>query len=517
MKPDSMQGPGVDDLVSAALLAVKKLIDGRSRRVQLCPRLIGHAIVVAVAIGGTVAAGSGAGVMDFDYASISVAANMPSAFSQRPSGAAEDVLVKPAEVVTQFVNRPRQGLVTHIVQQGETVGSIAEAYNVSVNTILWANDLPDEHAIQPGQKLVVLPVSGVLHEVTEGESVDDVAQKYQSDVDAIVDFNQITDPTNLVAGDKLVVPGGRLLPPVRMEASARTGERPAVDEAPVEEKKDQPLQVSTYRVQPGDNLGSIAERFGIDVETILNANDLSDPEMISPDDELTILPVDGIHYTVESGDSLYQVAEHFQADPDEIVWANVLADPENLQVGQQLVIPGGTMPPPVVVAEEPAEEPVSEPEPDVEPPAPSAPVAPPAPASPPPPAPAAPPAGGQGSNIVAAASKLLGTRYVWGGHSPSGFDCSGYTWYAYQQAGVYIPMHDLWGQLQAGPRIAQADLLPGDLVFFQNTYTAGLSHVGIYIGGGRFIHAASERQGVTVSGLGEGYWAARYFGASRPW
>ncbi len=76
---------------------------------------------------------------------------------------------------------------------------------------------------------------------------------------------------------------------------------------------------------------------------------------------------------------------------------------------------------------------------------------------------------------------------------------------------------DLWGQLQAGPRIKQANLQPGDIVFFENTYTPGLSHDGIYIGNGRFINAASEREGVRVSSLSESYWAARYYGASRPW
>jgi cell wall-associated NlpC family hydrolase len=78
-------------------------------------------------------------------------------------------------------------------------------------------------------------------------------------------------------------------------------------------------------------------------------------------------------------------------------------------------------------------------------------------------------------------------------------------------------MHDLWGQLQAGPRISRENLQPGDLVFFQNTYRAGISHSGIYIGGGRFINAEDYGKGVKVASMGDSYWAARYFGASRPW
>ena len=78
---------------------------------------------------------------------------------------------------------------------------------------------------------------------------------------------------------------------------------------------------------------------------------------------------------------------------------------------------------------------------------------------------------------------------VWGGTSPGGFDCSGFVWYVFRKAGDPIP-RDMWGQYQSGSRVSQANLQPGDVVFFAGTYEAGLSHDGIYIGGGRFIHAA---------------------------
>ncbi|HEY3115194.1 MAG TPA: C40 family peptidase [Chloroflexota bacterium] len=120
-----------------------------------------------------------------------------------------------------------------------------------------------------------------------------------------------------------------------------------------------------------------------------------------------------------------------------------------------------------------------------------------------------------GGRIVQAATQLQGSPYVWGGSSPSGFDCSGFTWYAAKQAGITLPQHDLAGQKASGGHVDQADLQPGDLVFFQNTYQPGLSHVGIALGDGRFIHAASETQGVIVSHLNEPYWAQRYVGGTR--
>ncbi|MBI4319641.1 MAG: C40 family peptidase [Chloroflexi bacterium] len=71
--------------------------------------------------------------------------------------------------------------------------------------------------------------------------------------------------------------------------------------------------------------------------------------------------------------------------------------------------------------------------------------------------------------------------------------------------------------MRAGRAVKRDELLPGDLVFFQNTYQPGLSHSGIYVGNGRFISAASEGQGVRFDRIDDPYWGPRYFGASRPW
>ncbi len=118
--------------------------------------------------------------------------------------------------------------------------------------------------------------------------------------------------------------------------------------------------------------------------------------------------------------------------------------------------------------------------------------------------------------VVQNALKFAGYPYVWGGSSPSGFDCSGFVWYVHKISGHNIS-RGLWGQLNGGPRISRDNLQPGDTVFFANTYMPGLSHNGIYIGGGRFIHAADERSGVKISSLSEAYWASRYIGAARLW
>ncbi len=132
--------------------------------------------------------------------------------------------------------------------------------------------------------------------------------------------------------------------------------------------------------------------------------------------------------------------------------------------------------------------------------------------------PAASPEPTAGERVAAIAKKYIGYPYAWAGSSPrTGFDCSGFDEYVYREAGIPVPPHDLWGQMNTGPRIPREELQPGDLVFFQNTYKAGLSHGGVYVGNSQFIHSIEPGVGVQASSLNEGYWSARYLAASRPW
>ena len=115
-------------------------------------------------------------------------------------------------------------------------------------------------------------------------------------------------------------------------------------------------------------------------------------------------------------------------------------------------------------------------------------------------------------SILRAAYSVIGTPYVFGGTTPYGFDCSGFTQYAFKRAGVYLPrMAD--SQYYYGKRLSVSQLRPGDLVFF-TTYEPGASHCGIYVGNGNFIHAGTST-GVTVASAFTGYWGARYYGACR--
>ena len=122
------------------------------------------------------------------------------------------------------------------------------------------------------------------------------------------------------------------------------------------------------------------------------------------------------------------------------------------------------------------------------------------------------------SSIISFAKQYLGTRYSYGGASPSGFDCSGFTMYVYKQFGYSLP-HTATGQWQSGigtKVYSIGALQAGDLVFFNDpSRNAGkaCSHAGIYIGGGQFIHSSSSKSnGVIISDLTSGYYNTYFVG-----
>ncbi len=114
-------------------------------------------------------------------------------------------------------------------------------------------------------------------------------------------------------------------------------------------------------------------------------------------------------------------------------------------------------------------------------------------------------------SLTVSALRFLGTPYVFGGTSGAGFDCSGFVQHVFALMGVHLP-RTADAQYEAASR-ARGGIKPGDLVFFQ-TYESGPSHVGIYIGQGKFVHASSSR-GVMVSTLSDEYWSSHYIGAKR--
>jgi cell wall-associated NlpC family hydrolase len=120
-----------------------------------------------------------------------------------------------------------------------------------------------------------------------------------------------------------------------------------------------------------------------------------------------------------------------------------------------------------------------------------------------------------GNAIVDFALGYEGYPYVWATAGPASFDCSGFTYWVIKNVVGKDIGRGLWTQVSAGTPVSRNNLQPGDLVFFQNTYTTGLSHNGVYIGNGQMIHAENETTGVKISDINSSYYGSRWYGAVR--
>lgn len=119
------------------------------------------------------------------------------------------------------------------------------------------------------------------------------------------------------------------------------------------------------------------------------------------------------------------------------------------------------------------------------------------------------------NDLVATAQKYIGIRYKWGGESPStGFDCSGLTMVVYRLNGLQLPRSSR-AQWQAGRPVSRGQLLKGDLVFFATSGGRRVSHVGIYVGHNKFLHAPGKNRRIRTSTLSNQYYKSRYLGARR--
>jgi peptidoglycan DL-endopeptidase LytE len=256
---------------------------------------------------------------------------------------------------------------------------------------------------------------------------------------------------------------------------------------------------STYTVKRGDTLGAIASAHKTTVANLASLNNIRNVNVLSVGQVLkvgnatagTTPPAQttptapakpaapsttATTYTVVSGDTLSHISARFGVPISEIMRANGITS-HVIHIGQKLTLNGGKAT---------TTDKVSSPKP------------------------AAPPASASGigayANVIATAQSLRGVPYVWGGQTPSGFDCSGFIHYVFNKAGVSMTRTNSIGYFSRSFYIDNPQ--PGDLVFFKNTYQAGISHLGVYLGNGNFIHAGSS--GIAINNVNDSYWKSKF-------
>jgi len=384
---------------------------------------------------------------------------------------------------------------TYQVKTGDSLWKVANTHKITVEQIKQWNKLTSD-IIYPNQQLVVATTttstptkpststapatSATTYTVVAGDSLSKIGANHKVSVSNLKQWNKLSSDMIFV-GQKLTING-----------ASQANTTPTQPVQPTQPSQPAPA-TTTYIVKAGDSLSKIGVQYKVTVTQLKQWNNLTS-DMIFVGQKLTInggtapaptqpvqptqptlptTPVSQSTYTVVAGDSLSKIASKFTTTVAKLKEWNALRS-DTIYIGQKLAVtgPSGSITQPVVN-----------------------------------PAPAKPPVNAsQAEKIVSVAKSMLGVPYVWGGSTPAGFDCSGFIYYVYQQAGINIPRTNSKG-MDARSYDLDAPQV-GDLVFFANTYTSGISHLGIYVGNNQFIHAGSK--GITITSLDDSYWKKHF-------
>ncbi|MGI8385668.1 LysM peptidoglycan-binding domain-containing protein [Robertmurraya sp. P23] len=309
--------------------------------------------------------------------------------------------------------------------------------------------------------------------VQKGDTLTRIATKYKTTVPAIKSLNNLSSNMIYINQVLKVDQSTTLTQPVQA---------PTV------------TQVKTHTVASGDSLSKIASTYKISLIDLRKWNNqnsdliypgqkfiVSDPSNSSsapvvvtpaPSTSAPSTPVTEntvTEYVVKSGDYLGKIATQYKLSVQELKTLNGLQS-DMIYVGQKLKVSKTATPPTTATS-------------------PTTNVVP----------------------VVETAKTLLGIPYVWGGNTPAGFDCSGFIHYVFNQAGTKIGRYSAEGYYSRSYYVDQPQV--GDLLFFENTYKAGISHMGIYLGNNEFIHA--DAKGVIITNLNNSYYKERFDGFKR--
>ncbi len=270
-----------------------------------------------------------------------------------PQASEPEVLVAPPQATptpepTLPLATPTPEYILYTVKENETLSTIADKFETDVETLREVNLLTTDTLV-PGQVLRIPYQEGMTEEgfptptptpfmytVQEGDTLSGIAQRFGVSPQDILAVNNIPNPDQLVPGHVLFIPGARV--PKELQA----GEKPSETTG-----GEAPEDLYRYVVQPGDTLLSIALKFEVGMDELMAANDITDPNTIRVGQELVIpgYRPDGARTTqvvhvVQPGETLFSIAQRYGVEMDVIVEANGLRDPNDIRAGQKLIIPG---------------------------------------------------------------------------------------------------------------------------------------------------------------------------------
>ncbi|MEH7336182.1 LysM peptidoglycan-binding domain-containing protein [Neobacillus drentensis] len=371
---------------------------------------------------------------------------------------------------------------TYKVQKGDTLSKIASKYNTSVQDIKTLNSLKSDN-IYENQTLIISAEpqapQTTTYTVVKGDALIKIANRYNVTVGDLKQWNNL---------DSNIIYVGQVL---KVSAPNQTTEAPKpATPAPAPVPQPSTTTTSEYTVKSGDSLSKIGVQFGMTVAQLKTLNNLKSdmiyigqklkvtgaqtstttPPATKPATPAPTTPAPSTvsEYTVISGDTLGKIAGQFNMTVQNLKSLNGLTS-DRIYVGQKLKVSGQQ---PSTTTQQPSD---------------------------------------YAAKMISTAKSLIGTPYVWGGSSLSGFDCSGFIYYVANQAGIKIGRYSADGYYSRAYYVTQPK--PGDLVFFENTYKPGISHMGIYLGDNQFIHASDN--GVAISNLGNTYWKQHFDGFKR--
>lgn len=387
---------------------------------------------------------------------------------------------------------------TYKVQKGDTLSKVASKFDTSVKELKTLNGLKSD-SIYENQTLkvsdsavTVQKVQQTNYTVVKGDALIKIANRYHVTVGELQKWNNLTGT--------IINPGQVLKVSAPGQTVSVTTPKPALNQKTTTKTQ---TSTSSYTVKSGDCLSSIAKQYGMTVSQLKSLNNLksdliylgqklkvygsaSSPQTATvskPQTQPKSQPAPAAvatNYAVKSGDTLGKIALQYKTTVQDLKSLNSLTS-DMIYTGEKLKLPGQAAVSSTSSAVSNGSASTSSPTTlsDTE----------------------------FAAQMVSIAKSLIGVPYIWGGSDLNGFDCSGFIYYVANKAGKKIGRYSADSYYNLTYYVNNP--IPGDIVFFKDTYKKGISHMGFYLGNNQFIHA-DEKHGIMISTLGSPYYTAHF-------